>query len=232
MATDVDDAYEIEVRLFKALKDRFDAAGFILFDEHFGPRPSNREPGSKWGGYTANFKLIDKELYRKLDGKLEDIQRQSMVIGFNHRRTFKIEISAYEYCEGKMEVYVEGYKAYVYTIEMIAVEKLRAICQQSPNYPLRIHPTPRARDFYDIYAAINEGKVDFTKPATHELVKNMFEVKSVNLSLVSEIHEHREFHREDWTTVQTAVRVQLKEFDYYFEFILEEVKKLKPLWEV
>jgi hypothetical protein len=230
MATDVEDASEISGRLFKVLKARFNSEGLILFDEVFVPRPSNRKPGSFWGGYTATFKLIENHLYESLDGNLEDIRRQSMVIGFNNRRTFKIEISAFEYCEGKIEVDIDGYKAFVYSIDMIAVEKLRAICQQSPNYPLRVHPTPRARDFYDIYAAITEGGVDFTSPKIHKLVVDIFNAKSVDLALIGEIHEHREFHRADWPSVENAVRVRLRQFDYYFEFVLAEIEKLQSLW--
>jgi len=230
MATDVDNASEIGERLFRALRTRFNSEALILFDDEFAPRPSNREPGSLWGGYTATFKLIDKQLYERLGGNLEDIRRQSMVIGFNNRRTFRIEISAYEYCEGKIEVDIDGYKTFVYSIEMIAVEKLRAICQQSPKYPLRAHPTPRARDFYDIYAAITDGGVDFASPKVHKLVIDIFKAKSVDIALIREIHERREFHRADWPAVQNAVRVRLRQYDYYFEFVLAEIEKLHPLW--
>lgn len=112
MAADVDNASEIGERLFKSLRTRFNSEALILFDEEFAPRPSNREPGSLWGGYTATFKLIDKQLYDRLGGNLEDIRRQSLVIGFNNRRTFRIEISAYEYREGKIEVDIGGYKTW------------------------------------------------------------------------------------------------------------------------
>ncbi len=113
---------------------------------------------------------------------------------------------------------------------MIAVEKLRAICQQSPNYPLRAHPAPRARDFYDIYAAITEGGVDFASPKVHKLVIDIFKAKSVDIALIREIHERREFHRADWPAVQNAVRVRLRQYDYYFEFVLAEIEKLHSLW--
>ena len=232
MPTDVDDPSVLEQRLFSTLRNRFDSLGYLIFDERFGPRPRNRELGSRWGGYSAAFKLISRQLHEELDGNLEDIRRQSLVIGAVNQRTFKIDISAYEFCEGSIRVNIDGHTAIVYSIEMIAVEKLRAICQQSDDYPLRANPTPRARDFYDIYSAVTEGNVDFSSDQVHDLVVQIFEAKSVQLSLLGVIHTQREFHRADWPNVENAVRVRLRQFDYYFDFVLAEIQKLEPLWVV
>ena len=46
---------------------------------------------------------------------------------------------------------LDDYTIYVYSPTMIAIEKLRAICQQMPEYALQRRPSARARDFYDIY---------------------------------------------------------------------------------
>lgn len=229
---DFDDPDEISNRLFRALRDRFDSVGLIVFDQKFGPRPTNRVPGAPWGGYTAEFKLISKELHRKLDGVLDDIRRQALENGPNQQRKFRIEISAFEYCEEKISVDFDDYTCFVYSIEMIAVEKLRAICQQSKGYSRRVHPTPRARDFYDIYAAVVDGNVDFSVSHIHELVGKIFARKEVALTLLDEIHGDREFHRGDWPSVVNAVRVKLRQFDYYFEFVLAEIEKLRHLWMV
>jgi len=230
MEDDVDSAEEIEIRLFKALHEQFEDAALVVFDERFGPRPRDRKPGRRWGGYSAEFKLISKEDYLALDGDLDSLRRQAIEFGTDHQRRFKIEISAYEYTHGKVSYEIGNHKAYVYTVEMIAVEKLRAICQQSPNYRLRRHPTPRARDFYDIYSAITEGGVDFALPHAMDLMRLVFAAKDVDLSLIGEIHEHREFHRVDWPSVQDAVRVRLRQFDYYFDFLLAQIESLDAFW--
>lgn len=230
MPADYQDPAELGERIFAALTPRLESQGLVLFDEEFAPRPSNRETGAKWGGYTATFKLIPKQLYDQLGGNLTNIRIQSIPAGPTNRRTFRVEISAYEYCDGRLHVQIDGETALVYSLEMIAIEKLRAICQQSPDYPLRVHPTARARDFYDIYAAVTDGGVDFTSPEIHTLVKNIFVAKSVDLSLLGRIHTQREFHRADWPNVENAVRVRLRQFDFYFEFVLAEVVKLEPLW--
>lgn len=230
MQQDVQDESEISGRLFAALNAKFRSSGLVMFDERFGLRPPDREPGNLWGGYSAEFKLIGEKEYGELNGDLESIRRQAIELGPEHQRRFKIEISPFEYTEGKVSVSIDGNTAYVYTVEMIAVEKLRAICQQSPNYPHRAHPAPRARDFYDIYAAITEGGIDLAAPQTIELIRRVFAAKDVDLLLLKQIHEQREFHRGDWPSVQNAVRVRLRQFDFYFEFVLAEIERLDSLW--
>jgi len=230
MEDDVDSGHEIGERLFIVLRERFDEAGLVIFDEKFGPRPRDRKPGIRWGGYSAEFKLIGGEDYSALGGDLDSLRRQAIEFGPDHQRRFKIEISAYEYTDGKVSHEIGGYKAYVYSVEMIAVEKLRAICQQSPTYSLRRHPTPRARDFYDIHATVNEGGVELASPHTMDLIRAVFAAKDVDLSLIRLIHEQREFHRADWPSVQDAVSVRLRQFDFYFDFLLAEIEKLEALW--
>jgi uncharacterized protein YneR len=232
MAADFDDPSEVSARLRRSLVDRFDAARYLVFDFVFGPRPTDRKPGTPWGGYSASFKLIPRALAEKLAGAVEDMRRQSDAVGPSQLRSFKIEISAYEYVDGRVKADVDDYTCYVYSLDMIAAEKLRAICQQSPDYPLRAHPTARARDFYDIHAAIIEGGVSFRNDGFHILILEVFRAKNVELSLVGTIHEHREFHRQEWPSVQIAVRKELKDFDYYFDYVVEETRCLEPLWVV
>ncbi len=40
----------------------------------------------------------------------------------------------------------------------------------------------------------------------------------------------REFHRPDWDAVRDAVVGDVFEFDFYFDFVVSEAKKLEPLW--
>jgi predicted nucleotidyltransferase component of viral defense system len=51
---------------------------------------------------------------------------------------------------------------YAYSLEMIAAEKLRAICQQMPEYTVLRTKRPRARDFYDIHQVITQHGIDLT----------------------------------------------------------------------
>ncbi len=220
---DLEDLEDVRRRLFQALRDRFDSVGLILFDERLDPRPEGSET-ARWGGYVAQFKLIERDRYRQLNGDLDAMRREAHVSGPAHQRVFTIEISKFEYCEGKMEAQVDEYTCYVYTLAMIATEKLRAICQQMPDYPKRRNPTPRARDFYDIEVIVNYGGVSLVAEESLVLVQRMFEIKEVPIRLLARIGAYREFHRQDWPAVQNAVRVKLRDFDYYFDFVLGQAR--------
>lgn len=230
IADDFENPDEVASRLEGSLRDRFDAEGYLLFDYTFGPRPSDRETGSPWGGYTAQFKVIGHDLAAGLGHELEHMRRQSATAGPSQQRKFKIDISAFEHVLGRVAADLDHYTCYVYSLEMIVAEKLRAICQQAPGYERRAHPTPRARDFYDIHAAIMERGISFASSSVQTLVVEMFAAKDVPLALIGELEGQRDFHRAEWPAVVNAVRTRLRDFDYYFDYVLEEARALEPLW--
>ncbi len=121
------------------------------------------------------------------------------------------------------------YTIYVYTPAMLAIEKLRAICQQMPEYEIRGHRRPRARDFYDIHIILTKVGIDFTKQESQELIRNIFAAKKVPLRLLGLIERQREFHRPDWPAVAAVVKGPVKDFDFYFDFVVSEVARLKTL---
>lgn len=125
---------------------------------------------------------------------------------------------------------IDNYSVYVYSPEMIAAEKLRAICQQMPEYPLKPYPTPRARDFFDIQLIVSRTGVDLTSAENLELTRQIFAAKEVPLQLLENMGGVREFHRPDWESVRTSTKAQLKEFDYYFDFVVNLVSSMKSLW--
>jgi hypothetical protein len=119
----------------------------VVFDESFEPKlqvPGPNQP-PWWGGYELMFKLIAEAGYEALGGSLEAIRRNALVVGPEQQRKFSVDISKYEYCEGRVERELDSYTIYVYSPEMIVVEKLRAICQQMPEYVLRSQPSARAQ---------------------------------------------------------------------------------------
>jgi hypothetical protein len=50
-----------------------------------------------------------------------------------------VEISKFENCSDKTGVELDDHTVYVYSPAMLVIEKLRAICQQMPEYPKRRH---------------------------------------------------------------------------------------------
>jgi hypothetical protein len=114
---------------------------------------------------------------------------------------------------------------------LIAIEKLRAICQQMPEYAFRGHKKPRGRDFYDIFTIVSESAVDLASTENIEIIRHVFAAKSVSLLLLQLIPGQREFHRPDWPNVQNSVSGDLQDFDFYFDFVLDQAERLKPLWD-
>jgi Nucleotidyl transferase AbiEii toxin, Type IV TA system len=233
MDSDFDNVDEARRRLFLALKNRFDAVGYVIFDEMLEPKPRLEGEDTKpwWGGYELRFKLIERSRYETLKDRPDKLRMGATVTGAKQERTFTVDLSKCEYTAGKAEREFDHFTIYVYTPEMIVVEKLRAICQQMPEYPHRGWPTARARDFYDVQHVVNALDLNLASEENLDLAKHIFGAKQVPLSLLGTIGEYREFHRPDWPAVLAATSGQLQEFDFYFEFVVAQVnERLKTLW--
>jgi hypothetical protein len=219
-------------RIFRTVKERFAAAGFVVFDESFEPKPQVLGPHQEawWGGYEFKFKLIEDAKHRSFGGNLEAVRRNALVVGPEQQRKFSVDISKFEYCEGKVERELESYTIYIYSPAMIVVEKLRAICQQMPEYTLRSKPSARARDFYDIWRVMTATSIDLTTAESVELAKHIFAAKKVPLALLGKVSDQREVHRPDWPAVVATVAESLNDFDFYFNFVIDQVAALKTLW--
>src|ERR1035441_4071589 len=137
IAQDFPDFPRTKERIFRVLKDRFDSAGYTVLDAKLLPKPKidGEDTQPWWGGYLLSFKLIRNERYEELRSRPKKMSIEAMVTGPNNRRDFTVDISKHEYTGGKEEHELDNYTIYVYSPEMIAIEKLRAICQQMPEYP-------------------------------------------------------------------------------------------------
>lgn len=230
---DFDDIDEIRGRLRRALENRFSSVGLVVFDFKFEPKPRTVPEGQdpRWGGYMASFKVSKKQKYDELQGDLDALRRSSLVVGPAQQRVFTIDLSKYEYVAGKVQLELDDYAIYVYSPRMIAIEKLRAICQQMPDYPLKRYPTARARDFYDIHLIAVTSGMDFRSPGNLELTRQIFAAKAVPLEFLGRIKDQREFHRPDWDSVKASSSEEVEDFDFYFDFVAKRVESMKTLWE-
>jgi predicted nucleotidyltransferase component of viral defense system len=229
---DFADFEDARIRIVRTLQKRFGAAGYAVFDERFERRPAVEDPRAdkEWGGYILEFKLIEEQKHRELQSDIDASRRNALVTGPLQRKTFTIDFSKYEFCRGKAEAQLDDYTIYVYTPEMIVIEKLRALCQQMPEYKRRLKKAGRARDFYDIFILITQAHVDLSGRENLELARNVFAAKDVPLELIQRIAETKEQHRPDWPSVQASVAGSLKSFDDYFSFVVEQTQALKSLW--
>jgi hypothetical protein len=224
---------EVGAILHRALQTRFRERGMDVFDFTFRQKPSSprAEINDRWGGYAAEFKIID-QVQLDRTGNIEQMRRTALEIGPQHQRTFRVDFSKYEFCDQKRQGELNDYAIFVYTPEMLSIEKLRAICQQMEEYPLQRHRTPRARDFYDIHVVLKEGEIDWGTPHCIDLARNIFAAKEVPPQLIQLIPRYRDFHQQDWPSVENSVSGRLEDFDFYVDFLVEESIKLQPLWVV
>jgi hypothetical protein len=65
-----------------------------------------------------------------------------------------------------------------------------------------------------------------------ELIKRVFARKKVPLTLLGKIADFREYHRTDYARVQDTVKPgqELREFDFYFDYVLRICEDLEALW--
>jgi predicted nucleotidyltransferase component of viral defense system len=225
---DFKDPKDTARRIFAALDRHFNEAGFTVFDTKFGPRPERERlaAGPRWGGYQFEFKLIETSKTTALGGNLEAIRRNALVVGPGQLRRFTVDLSKYEYCVGKVERELDHYTIYVYTPEMIVIEKLRAICQQMPAYQLNPNKRARARDFYDVHLLVRAEGIDLTNNENLAVLQDIFRAKDVPVDLLKDIAGQYELHRLDWAAVKDSVSAPLQEFDFYFDFVLGEVARI------
>jgi predicted nucleotidyltransferase component of viral defense system len=226
LENDFEDVADAKERIFKALEQRFSQLGLAVFDTKFEARPSNAEEGSRWGGYQFEFKLIAKLRETELQGNRDAIRRNALVVGPGQQRIFRVDLSKHEFCGGKVERELDNYTIYVYTPEMIVIEKLRAICQQMPGYLLNPAKRGRARDFYDIHLLVTAKGIDLTTNENVKLLREIFQAKDVPLDLLGSIRDDHEIHRIDWPSVRDSVSPRLGEFDYYVDFVSGEVARI------
>lgn len=229
---DFPDFDETRASLFHALHDRLDSAGYRVFDERLRKRPPS--PSGTWGGYQLEFKVITKEDYEQQGDNLERLRRSAIVLSATQSRTWTVQISKHEFCEGKVKREIEDHTIYVYTPEMLVIEKLRALCQQMPQYTHRAHPAPRARDFYDIHEVLQKLILaeDLKRPESVQLARAIFGAKRVPLALLSRIRETRDFHSPDWPSVEQSILGRRDPFDVYFDFVVRLVEELEHVWMV
>ena len=214
---------EIGDVLLRTLQARFREKGHEVFDFSFTRRPLQK-PGmdDRWGGYAAEFKIIERQHVERIQGGLDEMRRTALEIGPSHQRTFRVDFSKYEFCGQKRQEELQDYAIYVYTPEMLSLEKLRAICQQMEEYPMQRNRSPRARDFYDIYVVLNEGGVEWARRECLDLARSIFAAKDVPPYLIELIPKYRDFHQQDWPSVENSVSGKLEGFDFYIDFVMRK----------
>ena len=241
MCGQFDDLEKARQAIEQALKGTLDEHGYLVFDVKLreAPPPEWLTDDLKdfWGGYKADFKLIPKEQQKALGDNLDDMRRRAVIVRDGGSTKFPIEISRNEYCEEKEAVLLDGYTIYAYTPAMLICEKLRAICQQMPEYRAIVKGTPRSRgrDFLDIHNVAERFPLDFAEPRFRDTLRKVFAAKRVDVNLLRlvESPEVKEFHRADFETIRDTVRPgeEVQSYDFYHSYVVQKIHLLEPLWD-
>ena len=223
------DASPVKREMERCLKRRFAHHGLDLIDFSFQKRPKvvKKDFPEWWGGWACEFKLVS----RKHRGKsLEAKRRNALVPERASSSRIKIDLSEHEYCGKRRSKTIAGSRIRAYSQEMLVLEKLRAICQQHPNYPYRQQSKNRSRDFYDIHALTTDASEDFLARCKHH-VKPVFEAKEVGMWLLRSLWDDEDFideFRRGFELVKDDVSGKVDDFDTYLEHIRFLVQDICP----
>lgn len=224
-------------RIEKTLTSTFREGGFEVFDFKMIEKPKAISEDMKhfWGGYGVEFKLVTAENYAKHQGNLNDLRKWAINLGQGTK--FLIDISRFEFVEDKQMHDVDGTVIYVYSPAMIVTEKLRAICQQMPEYGAIIKRgragSERAKDFLDIHVLVNGLGIDLLQDRNQQILTSMFEAKKVPLNFLGKIRDTYDFHVAGADAVKDTVAADfdLKDFRHYFDYVVGLTDQLKPVWD-
>lgn len=225
----------------KALERTFEEEGYRIIDFKFDvkPKKTKRELPPFWGGYSINFKVMDEETYEKTYD-VSDQKRSSMALQLEGgKKKIEIDISLEEYTEDRIQMKLDEYQIHIYSPLMIVYEKMRALCQQLPDYEYASFEKTRARDLYDIYIAIQKSqslelREQILSSSNVHILREMFKAKNVSLELLLKIETYREHLNDDFNQrviPQISDRKNVPEFDFLFDFNIELIKEVYALLE-
>jgi len=233
------DCQDLRQLIEEALQRWFEPKMYVVVDVTIReePRHLSEEFRSFWGGYKVEFKIIDSATYKDCGGDERKIRMVAMSMADGSKR-FPLDISKHEYVEEKVAELIDDITVYAYSPQMLVAEKVRAICQQMPEYAsfVKSHRRMRGRDFLDIHTVAEYFSVGFSDSGFHRTVAKVFQAKRVALKLIARIAEEavREYHRPDFISLAPTIKpgFELQDYDFYYNYLVGKCKLLEPLWRL
>jgi hypothetical protein len=226
---------EMEDLLKTSFAKTFREFDFIVFDASFTRRPESLSAlHDFWGGYRFEFKIISKEDYERIGTEdLTRLRRESHVVDFLSKKRFFVDFSKEEYCESSVEMELGNAKIVVYTPMLIVIEKLRAICQQLPEYKKVVptfKPSARPRDFFDIFTILDSLNLrdELLDDNSISILKEVFKAKRVPIEYLLNIEGSRDFHEGAYRNLEASIppEIELLPFGFYFDYSLRIARDL------
>ena len=225
--TDIDNESKFFLDLKSSVGGSFRRKGFDIIDFEWNRKPKKIRAGYPdwWGGWLCEFKLVSFQ-HR---GKVIETKRRNALIpdGANSSKV-TVEISKHEYCGKKRTKTIQGVKIFGYSRELLVLEKIRAICQQHPDYAYRSSKN-RARDFYDIYELTANTDDSFISRCS-SLIEKVFHAKEVPLKILASLWEvdFIDEQRRGFDAVKDTVIGEIHDFDVYVEHLRFFVRDIYP----
>lgn len=227
----VDKKIENDKIFFGSIKSsvgaKFRKMKYDIIDFKWKKRPRTRRPKLPdwWSGWECEFKLVSFDHRGK--SNLTKTRNALIPEGANSSK-IKIEISEFEYCKNSRTKTIQGVKVLGYTPELLVLEKLRAICQQHPDYEYTLTKN-RARDFYDIHELTVHSDDGFANRCSKH-IKNVFDAKGVPLKIMSSLWDEAfvDEQRRGFDEVRDTVSGDVYDFDKYLEYLRFLVKDIYP----
>jgi predicted nucleotidyltransferase component of viral defense system len=199
----------------RCLTKEFARLHLAPFDVHIEKRPelsASEDVKPTWGGWRLEFKLIESGQFTRFRGDLHKLRNYALAL-YEGKKSFRIDISKYEYVQPSVVMLFEGYQLRVYPLPMIVYEKLRALCQQMESYAHMTHRTPRPRDFVDIAGILDQHEEEVFR--ARGMIQPIFAAKEVPLNLLATLRFEYAFHERGWPTVQAEMQNPLPLASYF-----------------
>lgn len=229
MEQDFTDVQQTVQTIASNLAETFAAHKLHAFDVKVAEKPKTLPIAlrSFWGGYRIEFKVADATILARYGHDPKQLQRASLELGTAESRskTFSVDISRYEYCGHKVAHELEGFTYYVYPPQLLVFEKVRAICQQMPEYVSIVsthHPRARARDFYDIHSLMEEFDIDLESTESQDVLRQVFDAKKVPVEFLERLGTTQDYHAVDFPAVRSTVTdpSRTRPFAFYFDYVV------------
>lgn len=227
----IDAAVDDETSFFNDMESkigkRFCELEFDIIDFNWKKKPRKKSKGQPdwWGGWAFQFKIVS---FVHREKTLEARRRNALIPEGANSSKITVEISEHEYCKNGRTKSINGVEILGYSRELIVLEKIRAICQQHPDYLYKSSKN-RARDFYDIYELTADVDDDFAHRCSHHLEK-VFNAKGVSLEILKFlwVEDFIDIQRKGFDQVRNTVQGKVHDFDVYVENLRFLVKEIYP----
>ena len=217
-----------------ALAERLAELGLAVFDVAVVEVPDHQsdEQSEFWGGFKVRFKTVKADDYERYKTDFRDLQRRAL--DFGGPATFEIDISKHEYCTGKELREIDGLSVYVYSVELIVAEKIRALCQQVEDYCRLVNHKPRARaqDLFDVHYLIETHGLDVLSPEFVSTLHGVFASKRCDRDLLLQVEKTFDLHQSDFGKLASTVQNKhlLKSFDEHCDYVRRLCNDVHAAW--